>query len=274
MKKSFLSLLLCSSLSFAGIVNGVALTVNEDPITLYDIDKTMVENNLGKNEAVNLLIDKILYEQMVKTQNITADLFDINDYTEKLAAQNGMDVFTFKSIVKQKYSDYSVFENEAKDVIVRQKLIQKIVKGQLAVANEEDLKIYYENNKNKFTTAQSYQIVQYSSKSKTALINFMRNPLSIPQDVEKENLVLKTGNLEAQTQYILNETPANSFTPIFIANRKFTAIFVVSKDGETSLDFDSVKGKIFNDIMTSREKKYLKDYFEKQRLTADIKIVR
>ena len=38
--------------------------------------------------------------------------------------------------------------------------------------------------------------------------------------------------------------------------------------------FETVKAKIFNDMMRLREKKYLKDYFEKQKLTADIKIVR
>jgi hypothetical protein len=61
---------------------------------------------------------------------------------------------------------------------------------------------------------------------------------------------------------------------IFTANKQFVSLFVTRKEGTTSLDFETVKAKIFNDIMTTREKKYLKDYFEKQKLTADIKIVR
>ena len=50
--------------------------------------------------------------------------------------------------------------------------------------------------------------------------------------------------------------------------------FVIRKEGTTALGFETVKAKIFNDIMTTREKKHLKEYFEKQKLTADIKIVR
>ena len=42
----------------------------------------MSVNNISKNEAVSYLIDKILYDQLVQ-ENITADVFDINDYTEK-----------------------------------------------------------------------------------------------------------------------------------------------------------------------------------------------
>ena len=53
MYKLFLTLLVSSGISFAGMVNGVALTVNDDPITLYDIDKAMSTNKISKNEAIN-----------------------------------------------------------------------------------------------------------------------------------------------------------------------------------------------------------------------------
>ena len=139
MYKLFLALLVSSGISFAGIVNGVALTVNDEPITIYDIDKTVSINKISKNEAVGLLIDKALYEQAVSQNNITADVFDVNEYIEKLAKANGMDLYSFKAIVKQKYANYADFEEEAKDAVIRQKLIQKIVKGQLAVATQEDM---------------------------------------------------------------------------------------------------------------------------------------
>jgi len=274
MYKLLLSLLLGSTLALAGIVNGVALTVNDDPITLYDIDKTMVDKNISKNQAVSLLVDKLLYEQLVRKHNIQADIFDVNAYIEKLAATNGMDVYAFKSIIRQKYTDYSVFENEAKKVVTRQKLIEKIVKGQLKIASEEDMKLYYENNINKFSTAKSVEIVQYTSKKKASLSGVIKSPLLVPEDVQRSPLVLETKNLNPQMQYLLNSTKVNTFTPIFTANKEYNTLFIIKKEGTTTLDFETVKGKVFNDIMALREKKYLKDYFEKQKLTADIKIVR
>lgn len=274
MYKLFLSLLISSGISFASVINGIALTVNDEPITLYDIDKTMAVNKIGKNEAVGLLVDKILFEQLVQENNISADIFDINEYIEKLANANGMDIYSFKAIVKQKYPDYSVFENEAKNVVIRQKLVQKIVKGQLAIATEEDMQLHYEKNKNEYLTAKSYEVIQYSSKNKNSLINTIKNPLVLDSDVQRANISLKTENLQAQMQFLLNETQVNSFTPIFTANQQFITLFVVKKEGSTPIAFESVKAKIFNDIMSLREKMYLKDYFEKQKLTADIKIVR
>jgi len=274
MYKLLLSLLLGSTLSIAGIVNGVALTVNDDPITLYDIDKTMVDNNIEKNQAVSLLVDKLLYDQLVQKHNIQADIFDVNAYVEKLAATNGMDVYAFKSIIRQKYSDYSKFEDEAKKVVTRQKLIEKIVKGQLKIASEEDMELYYENNVNKFSTAKSVEVVQYTSKKKASLIGVVKSPLLVPENVQRSPMVLETKNLNPQMQYLLNNTKTNTFTPIFTANKEYNTLFIIKKDGTATLDYETVKGKVFNEIMALREKKYLKDYFEKQKLTADIKIVR
>ena len=96
----------------------------------------------------------------------------------------------------------------------------------------------------------------------------------IPDDVQRDSTTLETQKLPAQMQFLLNETKENSFTPIFTANKQFVALFVQKKQGSSALGFESVKAKIFNDIMSTREKKYLKDHFEKQKLTADIKIVR
>ena len=274
MYKLFLTLLVSSGISFAGVVNGVALTVNDQPITIYDIDKTVSINKISKNEAVGLLIDKTLYEQAVSQNNITADVFDVNEYIERLAKANGMDLYSFKAIVKQKYANYADFEEEATDAVIRQKLIQKIVKGQLAVATQEDMELYYEKNKGQFSTSKAYEVTQYTSKNKASLANAINNPMVIAADVEKTSLKLGVQSLQPQMQFLLNDTKLNTFTPIFTANKQFVSLFVIKKEGTTSLDFETVKAKIFNDMMSLREKKYLKDYFEKQKLTADIKIVR
>ena len=139
MHKFLLALVLGSSLTYASTINGIAITVNDEPITQYDIEKTMSVNKISKNEAVSYLIDKVLYDQLVKKNNITADIFETNEYIEKLANSNGMDVYAFKSIVKQEYPNYEVFENEAKNAVIKQKLIAGLVSGQLAIATDEDM---------------------------------------------------------------------------------------------------------------------------------------
>jgi len=274
MYKLFLILLISVNMSFAGLINGIAITVNDDPITLYDIDQKMLTENMDKNEAVSSLIDNVLYDQLLQKYNINVDIFDINDYIEKLASSNNMDVFTFKSIVKQKYPDYSIFEKETKSIVTRQKLIKKLVQGQLKIATNEDMLLHYETNKNDYTTVKTVSIVQYVTNKRSSLLSAIKSPLLLPQDVQRNPLTLQIKDLDPQMQYLLNNTKENSFTPIFTSNKMYNALFVIKKEGIDTLDFEIVKNKIFNEVMSLREKKYLKDFFEKQKLTADIKIIR
>jgi len=275
MYKFLLSLIFSTGLIYAStIINAIALTVNEEPITLYDIEQAMAVNKFSKNEAVAYLMDKILYEQLVKEHNITADIFEINNYIEKLANANGMDLFTFKGIIKQKYPNYEVFENEAKSTVIRQKLISKIVRGQLAIANDEDMHLYYEKNISKYVTSKSFSIVQYASTNSTALEETIKNPLKTSKEISKTPLKLESQGIQVQLQYILHNTKPNSFTPIFVLNKQYVTLFVKHKDGNIALPFESVKPRVFNDIMSQREQAFLKEYFEKQKLTADIKVLR
>lgn len=274
MHKLLLSLIISAGLSYASNFNAIAITVNDEPITSYDIERTMAVNKISQQEAVSYLIDKALYDQLVSQNYITADVFEINEYIEKLANANGMDVYAFKAIVKQEYPEYEAFENEAKNAVIRQKLVQQIVKGQLAIASDDDMQLYYEKNGKKYLTAKSFSIIQYISKNKNSLTKMMQNPLMMPSDVTKESLRLESNSIQPQLQYLLTNTNENAFTPVFTADKHFVTMFISKKEGSVIQPFESAKGKIFNDIMSQREQSYLKDHFEKQKLIADIKVLR
>lgn len=274
MKKLLCTLLLSTTISFAGLVDAVALVVNDEPITLYDIDMRMVEADISKKDAVSSLIDEILYDQLIQKNNISVDVFDINNYLEKVAASNGMDLYTFKSVIKQKYKDYSKFEAETKNRIEREKLIKKIVRGNLKIATDEDLRIYYENNPQTFRTFESIDVISYSSKNKAALIEVVKNPMAAVDGVSQDRVTLTQDKLDSQLKYLLNDTKEGVYTPIFTANKAYVTLFVSKKNGVETLPFAGVKEKIFSIVMQQREKSFLKDYFEKQKLTADIKVLR
>ncbi|WP_072679448.1 peptidylprolyl isomerase [Arcobacter sp. LA11] len=274
MNKMIFTLIMSITISFAGMVDGIALVVNDDPITLFDIEKRKYEKKLSKEDAVSQLIDEALFSQLVRKNNITADVFDVNNYLEKLAASNGMDLYTFKSIIKQKYKDYDRYEEQTKNLIIRQKLTDKLVRGNLKLASEEDLKIYYENNSSKFQMASKVSAIQYSSKDKAELINIRKNPMANVPGISKSRVELDQSNLNPQLRYIINETKINQFTPVFTSNKQFVSLLIVEKEDQETIEFENVRDRIFNIVMQDREKKYLKDYFEKLKLSADIKIVR
>ena len=73
------------------------------------------------------------------------------------------------------------------------------------------------------------------------MISAIKNPMIIPDDVQRDSTTLETQKLPAQMQFLLNETKENSFTPIFTANKQFVALFVQKKQGSSALGFESVK---------------------------------
>lgn len=274
MKKLFLSILIGASIANAGMVGSVALTVNNDVITTYDIEAKAAQVNGDKNAAVSMLIDELLYEQELTKNNITVSMFDVDEYLEKVAASNGLDLYAFKGIIKQKYEDYSVFEEETKKRILRDKLVQKLVRGNIKIATPEDLQLYYDNNKGQFASASRFEVIQFASKNKVSLNQQMMNPNAKLDDVDKQPLALEQSTINGQIKYLLNSTNTRAFTPIFTANQHYITLFISKKEGEVVENFEAAKEKIFNIVMGQREQKFLKEYFEKLKITADIKVVR
>ncbi len=274
MIKIIFAFVMSLTISYAQLIDGIALVVNDDPITLYDIEKMKYENKLSKEEAVSKLVDKALFNQLIKKHNVNVDILDINEYLKKLADSNGLDIYTFKSLIKQKYKDYDKYEKEVEELILRQKLIERLVRGKINIATEEDLKIYYDNNKTKFQMASKVSVIEFASFNRIDLKKVIKNPISNIAGVSRNTLELEQSTLNPRLRYMINETNINQFTPVFRSSKKYISFLITKKDGLQVIKFVDVKDKIFNIVMKDRENKYLKDYFEKLKLSADIRIVR
>jgi len=272
MKKLLLSTLLLGYLH-AGLINAVALTVNKEPITLYDIEQQIEQNNLSKDEAISKLIDTALYKEEIKRYNINITLLDIDNYLEKLASSNHMSLLDFKILIKQK-QDYDNFIKQIKQQLKHQALVKKIAQGNLKIVTDEDMKVYYENHKNQYTIANKIDVIAYASDSKEILEELKSNPMLNDSRLLVSNMSFSQDELTADLKYILNNTESNSFSTIFMQNGKYTMFFITDKKDISVIPFDKVKQSIFNNMMKEREKAYLNNYFEELKITADIHFLR
>ncbi len=273
MKKYLISLIFTITFAKAGLINAIALLVNNQPITLYDIDTKMETLHISKAKAVGLLIDEVLYKQLLIKYDIEVDSFDLENYMQKLAQNNHMSLFEFKNAVKQQ-QNYEKFKLQLKDQLKHQKLISKIASNKLTIATDDDLKIYYNNHQSLFQIANSIDVIQYSSKQKQLLKKFKHNPMMMDKNVVVKNLTLKQKDLEPQVKFIVNKTKEKQFSAIFIANKSYNMFYIVKKSDIQYIKFADVKNKIFQIVMKQREDDYLKNYFENLKLTANIKILR
>ena len=251
MKKILASMVFLIGLHLnAGLLNAIALSVNEYPITLEDIDNKIVQMKTTKENAIATLIDETLYQQSLEKYNINVDSFDIDNYIEKIAKNNKMSSFEFKNAVKQQ-EDYDNF-----------------------IANEEDLKIHYQINISEFKIAKKIDAIHYTSKDKNLLEQLKINPLLLDTNLNVKNETFDIDTVSPQMRYILSQTNEKKFSSIFLENKTYNMIFVSKKDDIKEIPFETVQESIFNTNMTGRENEYLRNYFEKLKITAEIKFLK
>jgi len=272
MKKIFLTFIAALTLN-ASLVDGIALIVNKKPITLYEIDKLMEKDGVSKEVAISNIIDKIIYTQQLKKYNIDISLLDIDNYLEKLASSNNMNLLDFKMIIRQQ-QDYNDFIKKLKQQLTHQALVKKISQGNLKVVSDDDMKIYYENHKEQYTMSDSIDVIAYTSKNRALLERLQTNPMLNISGISSKSITFKQEELNPQVKYILNNTAVNSFSTIFTQAGQYNMFFIKNKTDVKTLPFESVKNQIFNTMMKKREQSYLQNYFETLKITADVQVLR
>ena len=272
--KKLIATLFCCHFAFGAISDGVAITVNNEPITLFEIAKNSSTNSVSKAQAADSLINDLLFHQELKKNNISVDMLEIQERIELIAKNQNLTSASLKEKIKSQNQNYDDFVTQIKDQMMREKFIQKIVRQNIKIANEEDLKLYYENNPTKFQSAQSFEVTQYSSKNRQNLNTAVGSVLSKVENVEKTNFSLQSSEINPQLLGLLNETQDGTFTPIFNAGEKYVSFLVTKKINVATMEFEKSKDKIFEIVMKQREDAFLKEYFNKIRLNAKIQIIR
>jgi len=271
--KKILLLLAFSLVSLnAGLINAISVLVNEEPITLIDIDNKMTLDKVNKQTAVNILIEEILYNQSLDKLNVSVDSFDVNNYMEQLASQNKMKVFEFKNAVRRQQSLES-FQSDIKKRLIHQKLIAKIAQNNIAVATDEDMKIYFNNNQYEFNLPRKIDVRVYLSKNKKILSSMQNNPMMNSNEITIQNVTLESSQLNPKIKYIISKTANNNFSSIFVNNKTYNMFYVIKKYDIQTITFAEAKNKIFETIMKQRQDEYLKNYFETLKITAKIKVL-
>ncbi len=274
MKKIFLVSIAAACALNAGIVDGIALTVNGKVVTMYEIVKLSEQNKISRQEAVELLVEKKLEEAELSKQNIKVDDFDVQKKIDQIAASNGLSLSDFKNALSARMINYSDYKNEVRSKMAKEKLLQKITYQKFEPVDEKELKLYFENNKQEFATPAKIDVLQYSSKDKDALERAVSSPMSNESNIAKEEIVIDTKTLDASLLYILKNTKDGSFTQIMPVKDRFVAFYIKDKKEFGTPDFESVKSEVMGKLSSKKEESAVKDYFEKAKASAKIKVIR
>jgi peptidyl-prolyl cis-trans isomerase SurA len=274
LKKLILSLSLSCGVAFADLVNAVAVYVDNEAITLYDILKTKDKYGLADNQAVDFLVDNILKEKESRSLGIEVSQYEIEQEIENIAKSNGMDSDGFKEFLESKLISWTDHKKEVENKILTRKLYKRIAYSKIKFPTNEELKDYYNKNIDKYSSFKTIELVEYKSANQDELKNVKSNPMYMSNSVERNSYKLSTSQISPKLLGVLLSTKVGSFTDIINLSDTFVLFYVKNKIDKEKIDFTMVKNAILEEMLKSQESKIIKDHFDNLRINSDINIVR
>jgi parvulin-like peptidyl-prolyl isomerase len=274
MRKYLISLTLSMTTAFAGLVGGISMTVDSEPITLYEIQSYTMQNKVSVEEAVNRLIQKKIEEIEIRKLGIVASPYEVDKKMQEIAKQNGMTEDQFKkALVSEGHSEKKI-RQDIEDKFKRDQLYKKIVGSSIKKPDEEELKSYYDLHQNEFNMPTGVELIEYISPSREALEVQQKQPMMKMPNIEVTQKEVKLKSINPQLAQLLVQTPDGSFTPVLNLGKVSGMFFIQKKVGQQNVSFDMAKQQIFAMVMKSKEQASLIEYFEKKKSEANIKVIR
>ena len=158
-----------------GVVDRIVAVVNEDIITLYDIEmllRPMAQNvksqglpaererqTLGKlrEEMLDNLINTKLTEQEVKRYKIAVTDEEVENHIRQVKQRRSLSDENLKAGLAQEGLNLEEYRKEVKLQIQRSKLVNREVRSKVVIT-QADIKDYYEKNKSKYGSGKQYYL--------------------------------------------------------------------------------------------------------------------
>jgi parvulin-like peptidyl-prolyl isomerase len=258
------------------MVDGVAILVKKEPITLYDIKQEMQISSQPLNKVVDTLIRKKLESQEIKERHIKVDSQEVLEDLKNMAKQNNMTLSQlYSAMSRSRGLSEKLLKQKVKEKILNQKLYSAIAFSKMSQPTLEDEQEYYKLHSDEFSYYENFSVIVYSSADKNRLQEKIDNPMFYSPQVQSESTEIPYKKLNPQIADILTKTPIDKFTPIIPSpNGIFMSFFVKEKSQKSTMQFDKVKAQINAALMQERRQKVLNDYFMRLRMNADIEIIR
>ena len=157
-----ISILLLAPDLYAANNNRVVAFVNEDVITLYELNNR-IEELTGKtidelkaanekeflntrDKVLDLMIDEKLAEAKIKELKLEVSDADVDDYIEYVKERNKFTQEQLLAQLKREGVTYDKFREKIKDDLERRSLIDREIREKLIIT-EEDISEYYQSHK-------------------------------------------------------------------------------------------------------------------------------
>ncbi|MDQ7084600.1 MAG: peptidylprolyl isomerase [Sulfurovum sp.] len=271
MKKFVLFILIAFlSLAEARVIDGIALIVEGEPITTAEIRAIQTQMRVSKSKATSLLIQDRLQKSAMNDIQIDEKVIDAK--VADIASQNNITVSKMQKVLKKQGTSWNKYRSNIRDALKKKKFFQTNIRQSIPEPTQDELKIYYRNHKKEFVLPKSISLIEYSTPTMKAMKAFLQTKNK--KGVKHQRMKKNTKDLDATLLQSMLQTQNNSFTQPLNAGDRFISYKVLSKNGKTTMPFDTAQSAVTNKWKQQQQSKALKDYFEKLKTNADIEYIR
>jgi len=275
MYKTVLTLLFIVSLN-AKMVDGVAVVVKGNAITLYEIKELMKSSNIDAGKAADVLIRKKLEDSEISERKIEVSSSEVYDDIKQTAARNNMSISDFYEAVRESNGLSSTeLKEKIKEKLLSQKLYAAIAYSNISQPSDSEIEEYFELHKEKFAHPSAFSVVIYVAKEKSRLQEKIDNPMFYSGDIQTNEQELPYDKISPELASLLEKTTLNTFSEIVPDGKGgFMSFYIKEIKSAKEAGIESVRGEILSLIMAEKREQVLGDYFARLRLNADIQTVR
>ncbi len=275
--KQFILSLLFTPILFAEIIGGIAVTVDDEIITLYEIKEEQAITQLNVKQTVDLLIRTKLEMIEAKNRNISVSNLEVLDELKKMAEQNNMSLSQFyEAMNSARHLSESQTKTKTKEKLLKQKLFDAIAMSQMEEATEDEIKEYYNLHLDEYQTPKTIDTMLYSSTNKDALQQKIANPMMNLPGVKTQAQTIEVAKTNPRLAQLLVKTKVGNFTPILpqMNGAGYMAFYIIKKNELNTPALELIRDQMQASIMDKKREQVLSEHFQRMRVNADIKVLR
>ncbi len=275
--RQLITFYLLSTVLLANIVGGIAVQVNDEMITLYEIKQEQEISKLSVKKTVDLLIRTKLEQIEAKKRHISVTNQEVLDDLKKMADQNNMTLpQLYEAMSSVRHLSESQTKAKTREKLLKQKLFNAIAMSQMEEPTEEEVQEYYQLHLSEYQMPKSIDAVIYSAADENALQQKLSNPMMNVPGVNTENTRIETAKINPRLASILVQTEDGKFTPILpqMGGSGHMAFYVLRKNELNTPPLELIRSQVENKIMEANREHILNDHFQRMRVNADIKVLR
>lgn len=158
----FLFFFMTAPVLHAEVVDKIIATVNQEPVTLYELNQAManIEKELNKNPNVKFsseemqelkkrafdhLVDEVVLNQEISKKGLDVTDQDVNKAIQNILERNKFSTDQLKKELASKGESYDTYREDIKNQLKRLKFINQLVGNKVHVTDEDVAAFYAQN---------------------------------------------------------------------------------------------------------------------------------